>query len=68
MLFWVKLICLLVIFVAIKTYSKWSYKEFDKRSQINAKHPKWKPYCGVNFLKEDPQWFIDNGYSEFVGE
>lgn len=63
-----KIICLFILFVAVVTYPKWSYKEFDKRSKINAKHPNWKPYCGINFMKEDPQWFIDNGYGEYVKE
>ena len=68
MLFWIKLICLLVILVAVMTYSKWSYKEFDKRSKINSKHPNWTPYCGINFLKEDPEWFINHGYGDYVKE
>lgn len=68
MLFFVKIVALLVILVAIYNYPKWSYKKFYERSEINAKHPKWKPNCGVNFMKEDPQWFIDNGYGDYVKE
>ena len=62
----VKIIFLLVIGFAIINYPKWSYNEFYKRSEINEKHPDWKPYCGINFLEEDPQWFRNNGYGKWV--
>ena len=62
----VKIICLLVIVFAVSNYPKWSYKEFNKRSEINAKHPDWKPYCGINFLEKDPDWFRNNGYGKWV--
>ena len=65
-MFWVKIICLISILFAIKTYDKWSYKAFEKCSKINSMHPDWKPYCGRNFLKEDPQWFIKHGYGKYV--
>ena len=65
-MFWVKIICLISILFAIKTYDKWSYKAFEKRIKINSMHPDWKPYCGRNFIKEDPQWFIKHGYGKYV--
>ena len=68
MLIVLKIVCLLVLFFAVMTYPKWSYKKFEERSKINAKHPEWKPYCGRNFLKEDSQWFKDNGYGAYVKE
>ncbi len=60
------ILAILIIAFGILTYDKWSYKSFYKRIEINSKHPDWKPYCGVNFLKKDPQWFIDNGYGKYV--
>lgn len=61
-----KIVALLVILVAVSTYPKWSYKKFDERSEVNSKHPDRRPYCGINFLKKDPQWFINHGYGEYV--
>ena len=61
-----KIIALLVILFAVSAYPKWSYKKFDERSKINSKHPDWKPYCGINFLEKDPQWFVNHGYGEYV--
>lgn len=55
-----------IVIISIITYEKWSYKAWEKRCKINAKHPNWTPYCGRNFFKEDPQWFIDNGYAKYV--
>lgn len=44
----------------------WSYKIWYERCIINSKHPDWCPNCRINFLKKDPQWFIDNGYEKYV--
>ena len=55
-----------IIIISVFTYPNWSYKQFLIRCEINAKHPKWTPYCGKNFLESDPQWFIDNGYEKYV--
>ena len=59
-------ICITIVVISILTYEKWSYKTWEKRCQINAKHPNWDPFCGSNFFDEDPQWFIDNGYGKYV--
>ena len=59
-------IALLIITAGIFTYDKWSYTHFYKRCEINSKHPEWYPKCGINFLEKDPQWFIENGYEEYV--
>lgn len=55
-----------IILIAVVFYPKWSYKQYYLRSEINAKHPDWRPYCGINFLEKDPQWFIDNGYKGYI--
>lgn len=60
------LIPITIILIGVATYPKWSYKEFGKRCEVNSKHPDWKPYCGINFIKKDPQWFLDNGYGKYV--
>ena len=57
----------IIIFGAIN-YDKISYKKWYERCEINSKHPDWKPYCSVNFLEKDPQWFIDNGYEKYVSK
>ncbi|MBR2031251.1 MAG: hypothetical protein IKA04_03460 [Alistipes sp.] len=59
-------IAIAIIVVAVFTYDKWSYKALYKRQEVNSKHPDWKPYCGINFLEKDPQWFIENGYEKYV--
>lgn len=56
--------CLLFIGFMAWHYPKWSYKCFDKRSEINSKHPDWYPKCGINFIEKDPDWFVLNGYGE----
>ena len=61
---WIAAIVVIVISATI--YDIVSYKKFYKRCEINARHPDWRPYCGINFLEKDPKWFIDNGYSEYV--
>ena len=55
-----------IIIFGVINYDKISYKKWYERCEINSKHPDWKPYCGINFLKKDPQWFIDNGYEKYV--
>lgn len=60
------IIAIAIIIFGIINYDEISYKKWYERCEINSKHPQWKPYCGTNFLKEDPQWFIDNGYGEYV--
>lgn len=60
------IICTILICVSIITYDKWSYKRFYERCEINSKHPDWTPNCYIDFFKEDPQWFIDNGYGKYV--
>jgi hypothetical protein len=46
------------------------YVEVDsimpERAEVNSKHPDWYFRCGINFLEKDPQWFIENGYKQFV--
>ena len=59
------LVVLFLIFL-VATYDKWSMNAYYKRCEINAKHPDWYPRCGINFFEKDPQWFIDNGYEEYV--
>lgn len=53
-----------IIIGAAFNYKKWSYKEWYKRCEINAKHPDWTPKCNRDFMKEDPDWFVKNGYKE----
>lgn len=60
------IISVIVVVISIFTYEKWSYKAWEKRCEINAKHPDWEPFCHRNFFEEDPQWFIDNGYGKYV--
>ena len=59
-------IALAVIIFGVINYDKMSYKRFYERSVINSKHPNWHPKCGINFLEEDPKWFINNGYEKWV--
>ena len=56
------IISIAIVVFAVFNHDKLSYKMFYKRCEINSKHPDWTPYCGINFLEKDPQWFIDNGY------
>lgn len=60
------LLSVVIILFLTLTYDKWSYTAFYERCDVNSKHPNWYPKCGINFLEKDPQWFIDNGYSEYV--
>lgn len=60
------IIAVIMIIFAIVNYDKISYKKWYERSLINAKHPDWEPYCGINFFEKDPQWFIDNGYESYI--
>lgn len=60
------IISVIVVVISIFTYEKWSYKAWEKRCEINAKHPDYEPFCYRNFFEEDPQWFIDNGYGKYV--
>lgn len=60
------IIAVAIITFAVFNYDKFSYKKWYERCEVNSKHPDWTPNCGVNFLKKDPQWFKDNGYSEYV--
>lgn len=60
------IVSILIIIFGVFTYPKWSITECYKKSEINAKHPDWTPNCGIDFLKKDPQWFIDNGYEKYV--
>ncbi len=48
----VLILAILVIVFGVLTYDKWSYKKFYERCEVNSKHPDWKPYCGINFLKK----------------
>ena len=62
-------ILLLIIAIALIIFCVKKYNEgvpWYEICEVNSKHPDWHPYCGINFLKKDPQWFIDNGYSEYV--
>ena len=59
----------LVLLVPITaTYKKWSRKAWAERCEINALHPDWTPACGRNFFKEDPDWFVQNGYENYLKE
>ena len=60
------IICIAILIFAIFTYDKWSYKNWYERCKINSKHPEWTPNCGIDFMKKDPQWFINNGYSKYL--
>lgn len=62
----VLILALLVVIFAVSTYNKFSYSIWSKRCYINSKHPDWTPYCGIDFIKKDPQWFIDNGYGDYI--
>lgn len=62
------IICMIVIIFSTFTYDKWSYKVWYDRCIINSKHPKWTKNCRIDFLKEDPQWFINNGYGKYVSK
>lgn len=57
---------LIMLGLIIYFYPKWSYKEWEKRCEINTKHPDWSPYCGKSFFEEDSQWFINHGYAKYV--
>lgn len=60
------IISICFILFAISNWDKMSYKKFEERCEINSKHPDWIPYCGINFIEKDPQWFIDHGYADVV--
>ena len=59
-------VAIIVIAFGVANYNKISYKRFNKRCEINSQHPDWFPFCGIDFLEKDPQWFIDNGYVDYV--
>jgi hypothetical protein len=60
------IISIVIFAIFVINYNKMSYKAWNKRCEINSKHPGWYPFCHIDFLKEDPQWFIDNGYEEYI--
>ncbi len=60
------IIAIAIIIFGVINYDKISYKKWYERCEINSKHPDWYFNCRINFLKEDPQWFIDNGYGKYV--
>lgn len=60
------IIAIIIFGFYVINYKKMSYKEWYKRCEINAKHPDWYPNCRIDFLRKDPQWFIDNGYGEYT--
>lgn len=62
------IIAIAVIIFAVIMHDSISYEKYYKRCEISAKHPDWEPYCGIDFIDKDPQWFIDNGYSEYVNK
>ncbi len=61
---------ILFLICAIKTYSRWSYKEWGKRCEINAQHPDFIPYSGVKHVEfdtdYDSKWDIICGIGVFV--
>lgn len=59
-------IAIIIVIFGVVNYDKVSYKKWYERCLINSKHPDWKPFCGINFFKEDPQWFINNGYGDYI--
>lgn len=60
------IIAIIIIIFGVINYDQISYKKWYERCEINSKHPDWHFNCRINFLEEDPQWFIDNGYGEYV--
>ena len=62
------ILALAVIVFAIFNHDKMSYKKWYKRGEINAKHPDWKKDCKVDFMKKNPEWFVKNGYGEYLEE
>ena len=61
------IICLVfLLIVVVPFHDDLSYKSMYERQKVNSMHPDWKPYCGINYLERDPQWFIDNGYEKWV--
>ncbi len=60
------LLAVIVVIFAVSNYNKISYSKWYKRCEVNSKHPDWTPKCGIDFIKKDPHWFIDNGYGEYV--
>jgi hypothetical protein len=60
------IIAVAVIIFGVANYDKMSYKKWYERCEVNSKHPGWTPKCGIDFLEKDPQWFIDNGYGNYV--
>lgn len=63
---WIIIFSIILLILAAYNYEKIGYKAWAKRCEINSMHPDWYPYCGINFLEKDPQWFIDNGYGRYV--
>ena len=62
----VLIIAFIVVIFAVFNYNKISYSKWYERCVINSQHLDWTPDCGIDFIKKDPQWFIDNGYSEYI--
>ena len=60
------LISMAIITFGVIFYDNMSYKKTYQRHEVNTHHPSWTPYCSINFLETDPQWFIDNGYAQYV--
>jgi len=60
------IIAISIVIFGIVNHYKISYEEYYKRCEINARHPDWEPFCTINFLEKDPQWFVDNGYGDYV--
>lgn len=62
----VLIIAFIVVIFAVFNYNKISYSMWYERCYVNSKHPDWTPNCGIDFMKKDPQWFIDNGYGVYL--
>ena len=60
------IVAVAIIIFSTLNYDKWSCKKWYERCEVNSRHPDWYPKCGINFLEKDPQWFIDNGYENYV--
>lgn len=60
------IIALAVIIFGVIKHDEMSYKKYYERGAINSKQPDWTYKCSINFLEKDPQWFINNGYGEWV--
>lgn len=54
---------LLIVFIAM--WASMCYEAVVLK-EISSKHPEWEPGCRRNFLLEDPQWYVDNGYEDLL--